>query len=55
VEYFSGKGGEVHFNARLKKFVTGADGGMTGFELSDGRVIEGDLFVSAMSGGARDC
>jgi 15-cis-phytoene desaturase len=49
VEYFSGKGGEVHFNARLKKFVTGGDGGVTGFELADGRVIEGDLFVSAMS------
>lgn len=50
MEYFTGKGGEVQFNARLKSFLTGDDGGMTGFELSDGRVIEGDLFVSAMSG-----
>ena len=50
LESFQSRGGELHYNARLKSFVTGEDGGVTAFELADGRKIEGDLFVSAMSG-----
>jgi hypothetical protein len=30
----------------------GEDGGVDGLELSDGRVVEGDLYVSAMQGAA---
>lgn len=50
VEAFQAKGGELHYNARLKKILVGEDNGAAGFQLADGRVIEGDLYVSAASG-----
>jgi 15-cis-phytoene desaturase len=50
VDYFSAKGGELQYNARLQNILLGDDGSVTGFQLSDGRTITGDLYVSAMPG-----
>eukprot|EP00208_Stichococcus_sp_RCC1054_P004284 CAMPEP_0206141498 /NCGR_PEP_ID=MMETSP1473-20131121/13134_1 /ASSEMBLY_ACC=CAM_ASM_001109 /TAXON_ID=1461547 /ORGANISM="Stichococcus sp, Strain RCC1054" /LENGTH=511 /DNA_ID=CAMNT_0053536095 /DNA_START=306 /DNA_END=1841 /DNA_ORIENTATION=- len=47
VEAFQAKGGELHYNARIKQILVGEDGGASGFQLVDGRVIEADLYVSA--------
>lgn len=49
VQHFEAKGGELQYNKRLKQILVGEDGGVSGFELSDGTVAEGDLYVSAMS------
>lgn len=50
MEHFTAKGGELQYNRRLKQILIGEDGGVSGFEMSDGSVEEGDLYVSAMSG-----
>ena len=50
MEAFQARGGELHYNARLKQILVGEDNGAAGFQLADGRVIEGDLYVSAASG-----
>lgn len=49
VEHFEAAGGEMHYNKRLKQILIGEDGGVSGFQMSDGSVEEGDLYVSAMS------
>ena len=53
VEYFQARGGEVHLNKRLKEIELAEDGNVAGFRMADGSLVTGDLYVSAMPGGAR--
>ncbi|KAL3675674.1 hypothetical protein R1sor_025622 [Riccia sorocarpa] len=48
VDYFSARGGEVRFNSRLQEFVLNEDGTVKHFQLQNGSIVEGDVYVSAM-------
>ncbi|KAI5056439.1 hypothetical protein GOP47_0028257 [Adiantum capillus-veneris] len=48
VEYFSAKGGQLHLNSRLQKIALNDDGTVKHFELTNGKIVEGDVYVSAM-------
>eukprot|EP00963_Diacronema_lutheri_P000108 scaffold5_cov331-Pavlova_lutheri.AAC.51 len=48
VDHFTGKGGELHMNKRLKKILLGEDGKVAGLEMVDGEVVTADVYVSAM-------
>lgn len=49
-EFFTSRGGEVRTNARLQRIDLNPDGTVQSFRLADGSAIEGDLYISAMSG-----
>lgn len=48
---FKAAGGEVRLNSRLKEILLADDGQVEGFKLTDGTVVTGDAYVSAMPGG----
>ncbi|BBN19862.1 15-cis-phytoene desaturase [Marchantia polymorpha subsp. ruderalis] len=48
VDHFSALGGEVRLNSRLQKFVLNEDGTVKHFQLQDGTIVEGDVYVSSM-------
>ncbi|KAJ7568378.1 hypothetical protein O6H91_01G030000 [Diphasiastrum complanatum] len=48
VEHFTKLGGELLYNSRLKKIELNADRTVKNFTLVDGRIIEGDIYVSAL-------
>lgn len=50
VDHFSALGGEVRLNSRLQKFVLNEDGTVKHFQLQDGTIVEGDVYVSSMPG-----
>ena len=50
VDHFYNKGGEVHTEKALKKWlVDETNGNVTGVELTSGEIITGDHYVSAMA------
>ncbi|MCO5612912.1 hypothetical protein L7F22_067185 [Adiantum nelumboides] len=48
VDYFSAKGGQLHINSRLQKIELNDDATVKHFVLSNGKIVEGDVYVSAM-------
>jgi 15-cis-phytoene desaturase len=48
VNHFSARGGEVKFNSRVKNILTNDDGTCAGYELTNGEIVTGDCYVSAM-------
>ncbi|EFJ10018.1 hypothetical protein SELMODRAFT_269459 [Selaginella moellendorffii] len=48
VDHFSKLGGEVRLNSRLQNIVVNDDGRVKHFALTDGSIVEGDVYVSAM-------
>ena len=50
VDYITARGGEVQLNSRLQEIELAEDGAVTAFRLSDGRRVEGDLYISSMPG-----
>jgi 15-cis-phytoene desaturase len=50
VDHFTALGGEVRFNSRLKEFVLNEDGTVKHYLLTNGEIVEGDVYVSAMPG-----
>ncbi|MCO5548893.1 hypothetical protein L7F22_002355 [Adiantum nelumboides] len=48
VDYFSAKGGQLHMNSRLQKIELNDDATVKHFVLSNGKIVEGDVYVSAM-------
>ncbi|CAG9460363.1 unnamed protein product [Pedinophyceae sp. YPF-701] len=48
VEHIKSKGGEVIMNARLKNILLNDDNTVKGYELTNGEVITGDVYTSAM-------
>nr|AHA43672.1 phytoene desaturase [Plagiochasma appendiculatum] len=48
VDHFTALGGEVRLNSRLQKFVLNEDGSIKHFQLQNGTIVEGDVYVSAM-------
>lgn len=50
VDHFKQLGGEVRMNSRLKEIVLNEDGTVKHYLLTDGTTVEGDVYVSAMSG-----
>jgi len=48
VDYFTSRGGEVKMNARVKDYVLNPDGSVKHLALTNGEVIEGDLYISAV-------
>jgi hypothetical protein len=51
VNYFTQRGGEVKFNARVKDIVLNDDGSVKHYQLVSGEKVEGDVYMSAMPGG----
>ena len=52
MEYITARGGEVELNSRLQEIELADDGNVAAFRLTDGRRVEGDLYISSMPGGA---
>lgn len=50
VESFSSRGGSVRLDARVRAFELNDDGDVAGFRLTDGSLVTGDVYVSAMPG-----
>jgi 15-cis-phytoene desaturase len=50
VDAFAAKGGSVRFNARVRGIELDDDGLVEGFRLTDGSLVTGDAYVSAMPG-----
>ena len=50
VDYFRARGGDVKLNARLKTIRLNPDDTVAGYELTDGEVVTGDIYASAMPG-----
>eukprot|EP00898_Chlorokybus_atmophyticus_P003095 jgi/Chlat1/3787/Chrsp259S03925 len=48
VEHFSKQGGELKFNQRLQKILLNSDNSVAGYQMTNGEVVTGDLYVSAM-------
>lgn len=51
VQHFTSRGGEVRLNSRLKEIELNADNSVSGYRLTNGELVQGDLYVSAMPGG----
>ena len=51
MEYITSRGGEVQLNSRLQEIELADDGDVAAFRLTDGRRVEGDLYISSMPGG----
>jgi hypothetical protein len=50
VDYFRARGGDVKLNSRLKNIRLNPDETVAGYELTNGEVVTGDIYVSAMPG-----
>jgi hypothetical protein len=50
VDYFRARGGDVKLNSRLKTIRLNPDETVAGYELTNGEVVTGDIYVSAMPG-----
>ena len=50
VEHIQSLGGEVHLNSRIKNIELNDDNTVKSFLLTNGKVIEGDAYVSATLG-----
>jgi len=50
VDYFTAKGGQIIMNARIKDIVLNADGTVKHYALTNGQIVEGDVYMSAMPG-----
>lgn len=50
VDHFTALGGETRMNSRLQQFVLNEDGTVKHFLLTNGEIVEGDVYVSAMPG-----
>ncbi len=50
MEYITARGGEVQLNSRLQEIELADDGNVAAFRLTDGRRMEGDLYISSMPG-----
>ena len=50
VQYITARGGEVQLNSRLQEIELADDGAVSAFRLTDGRRVEGDLYISSMPG-----
>ncbi|KAG2445942.1 hypothetical protein HXX76_000545 [Chlamydomonas incerta] len=48
VDHFTARGGELKMNARVKDIVLNDDGTVKHYKLTNGDVVEGDLYMSAM-------
>ncbi len=48
VDHFTARGGQLMFNARIRDFVLNPDGSVKHLALTNGQVVEGDLYISAM-------
>ncbi|KAG2452505.1 hypothetical protein HYH02_002744 [Chlamydomonas schloesseri] len=48
VDYFKARGGDLKMNARVKDIVLNEDGSVKHYKLTNGEVVEGDLYMSAM-------
>ncbi|GLC43868.1 securin [Pleodorina starrii] len=48
VDHFTARGGQVKMNARVRDIVLNEDGSVKHFQLTNGEVVEGDLYMSAM-------
>jgi len=55
MQYITARGGEVHLNSRLQEIELADDGAVSGFRLTDGRRVEGDLYISSMPGQHHSC
>ena len=53
MEYITQRGGEVQLNSRLQEIELAEDGNVAAFRLTDGRRVEGDLYISSMPGQRR--
>jgi len=50
VDHIQSLGGEVHLNSRIKNIELNNDNTVKSFLLTNGKVIEGDAYVSAAPG-----
>nr|ADD52599.1 phytoene desaturase [Dunaliella salina]QIW94439.1 carotene synthesis related protein [Dunaliella salina] len=48
VDHFTSRGGELRMNARIKQIVLNEDNSVKHFELLNGEIVEGDVYMSAM-------
>lgn len=48
VDYFTARGGQLQINSRLQKIELNEDGTVKHFVLTNGEIVEGDVYVSAM-------
>lgn len=48
VDYFKARGGDIVMNSRIKEFVLNDDGTVKHLQMTNGQVVEGDVYVSAM-------
>ncbi len=55
VDHFTARGGEVKMDARVRQIVLNEDGTVKHFQLTNGEIVEGDLYMSAVPGGAEGC
>ena len=50
VDYFTARGGQIIMNARIKDIVLNNDGSVKHYALTNGQIVEGDVYMSAMPG-----
>lgn len=50
VDYFTARGGQLQMNSRLQKIELNENGTVKHFVLTNGKIVEGDVYVSAMPG-----
>nr|AHN09734.1 phytoene desaturase [Dunaliella parva]ARH02608.1 phytoene desaturase [Dunaliella parva] len=48
VDYFTARGGELRFNSRIKNIALNEDNSVKHYELTNGEIVEGDIYMSAM-------
>uniref|UniRef100_A0A7S0WQG3 Phytoene dehydrogenase n=1 Tax=Chlamydomonas leiostraca TaxID=1034604 RepID=A0A7S0WQG3_9CHLO len=48
VDHFTARGGELKMNARIKDIVLNEDGSVKHYKLTNGEIVEGDLYMSAV-------
>ncbi|KXZ55966.1 hypothetical protein GPECTOR_2g1518 [Gonium pectorale] len=48
VDHFQARGGELKMNARLQRIELNEDGSVKHFQLTNGEIVQGDLYMSAM-------
>ena len=50
LDHFTAKGGQIMMNARIKDIVLNGDGTVKHYALTNGQIVEGDVYMSAMPG-----
>lgn len=50
VDYFTARGGEVKMDSRLRDIVLNEDGSVKHYQLTNGDIVQGDLYISAVPG-----